>query len=573
MKNFYLLILLSIHTIMIQAQITELYKHNQTPTYSEVIAYYEQLAAVSSQAKLITCGPTDSGHPLHLFVIDKHKDFDAQKSRNRGKSILLINNGIHPGEPDGIDACIKIADDILRKKSNAYGLDSVVICIIPVYNIDGALNRNSTSRANQLGPESYGFRGNAQNYDLNRDFIKCDALNAQSFTEIFRTWDPDIFVDTHVSNGADYQHVMTLIATQHNRLTPPLGDYLQKSLSPFLYEAMEKAGFPMCPYVDMVDKTPDSGIYEFMDYGRYSTGYTTLFHTIGFMPETHMLKPYEQRVESTYELLKIFINYMNGHAGEIILVRNEAKLAGKTSVQFPISWTLDETNVSSINFKGYEAKYKTSDVTGLDRLYYDRTAPFEKPITYFNNYTVSKIITAPKAYIIPQAWRHVIKRLQLNKVQMHQLEKDTSMQVEVYFIENFETTKDAYEGHYLHSNIQVRSEIQTLNFYKGDFILYVNQEANRYMIESLEPEAPDSFFAWNFFDGILMQKEWFSDYVFEDLAAELLSEDAELRKILEEKKAADENFAKDAWAQLAFIYQHSKYHEPSHNRYPVYRLR
>jgi len=109
-------------------------------------------------------------------------------------------------------------------------LDKVVIVAIPVYNVDGCLNRGSYSRANQDGPESYGFRGNARNYDLNRDFVKCDSRNARTFNQIFRTWNPDIFVDNHTSNGADYQYVMTLIATQHNKLEAPLGEFLQNTM-------------------------------------------------------------------------------------------------------------------------------------------------------------------------------------------------------------------------------------------------------------------------------------------------------------------------------------------------------
>ncbi len=220
---------------MAQLQITELYKQNQTPQYHEIINFYRQLDEASDISKLIKYGLTDIGEPLHLFVIDADKEFNPELTRQRNKTILLINNGIHPGEPDGIDACIKLTSELLTQDDLQQALKNIVICIVPVYNIDGCLNRNSTTRVNQNGPNEFGFRGNAQNYDLNRDFIKCDALNAQSFTQIFREWNPEIFVDTHVSNGADYQHVMTLIATQHSKLTPPLNNYLKNTMLPYLY--------------------------------------------------------------------------------------------------------------------------------------------------------------------------------------------------------------------------------------------------------------------------------------------------------------------------------------------------
>ena len=228
--------------------------------------------------QLLEYGPTDSGEPLHLIVVDIDKDFNPVSIRAKGKSILFINNGIHPGEPDGIDACLKLLNELSVAKDLNEQLKNVVLCIIPVYNIDGALNRNSTSRVNQDGPEEFGFRGNAQNYDLNRDFIKCESLNAQSFTEIFRTWDPDIFVDTHVSNGADYQYVMTLIATQHSKLQEPLGTYLKQNMLPELYSGIAETGYPMCPYINEIKRTPDEGISGFLDLGRYSTGYLSLIH-------------------------------------------------------------------------------------------------------------------------------------------------------------------------------------------------------------------------------------------------------------------------------------------------------
>jgi len=557
---------------MASSQITELYKSNKTPQYNEIISFYKNLVKSWEYAQLMEYGLTDSGEPLHLLVIDTDKDFNPDTIHKRGKSILLINNGIHPGEPDGIDACLKLLTELSNSKNLKEQLKNLVICVIPVYNIDGALNRNSTSRVNQDGPEEFGFRGNAQNYDLNRDFIKCETLNAQSFTQIFRAWDPDVFVDTHVSNGADYQYVMTLIATQHSKLSAPLGTYLKETMLPHLYSSMKETGFPMCPYVNEINKIPDNGISGFLDLGRYSTGYTALFNTLGFMPETHMLKPYPERVESTYNLLKVYIEYSNSHSSEIISIRNQAKTNCKNASEFVINWKLDMDNKELFLFKGYEAKYKTSEVTGLQRLYYDKNEPFEKNIPFYDTYTPDQVITAPKAYIIPHAWRHVIERLTLNKIAMTTLLNDTVLEVQVYYIEDFTNTPNSFEGHYLHSDIKVRTEIQKIQYHKGDVMIYVNQESNNYIVQTLEPRAPDSFFAWGFFDAILMQKEWFSDYVFEDIAADLIKNDPALKTKLTEKQKSDPEFAANGWAQLRFVYENSIYHEKSQNRYPVARI-
>ena len=173
---------------------------NITATYDEVIAHYQALDRQYAACTLLTYGPTDSGKPLHLLVMAKDGQFDPQQVHQQQRPVILINNGIHPGEPEGIDASMMLARDLLAQERLP---ENAILCIIPVYNIGGMLNRG-TSRANQNGPETYGFRGNARNYDLNRDFIKTDSRNSRSFQQLFNTWQPDAFMDTHTSNGADY---------------------------------------------------------------------------------------------------------------------------------------------------------------------------------------------------------------------------------------------------------------------------------------------------------------------------------------------------------------------------------
>ncbi len=540
---------------------------NTTATYYEAVDFYEKLADTYPQIRLVEYGKTDIGKPLHLVVFSADNDFDAASLRNKNKRIILINNGIHPGEPCGVDASMMLLRD--------YALDgelpeNIVLAVIPVYNIGGAINRNAHTRANQDGPESYGFRGNARNLDLNRDFVKADSRNAQAFTQIYHEWQPDIFIDNHTSNGADYQYTMTMIATQHNKLESTLGKYLNDDLMPQLYADMKARNWEMTPYV-YARTTPDEGIIAFLDLPRYSSGYTTLFNTIGFIPETHMLKPFADRVASTRAFMESVIDAVEKDGDKIAELRRRANENVRTQTTFDINWELDTERVEMLNFKGYEAKQKPSDVSGLDRLYYDHDAPFEQEIPFLNNYKSSLSIEKPYAYIIPQAWHEVIERMKWNGVEMTQLTADKIIEGEVYFIGDFDT-RDAYEGHYLHSNVQVEKRVMPLPYFAGDYIVKADQITNRYIIETLEPQAPDSWFAWNFFDSILMQKEHFSPYIFEDEAAEMLRNNPALKAELEEKKNSDKKFAESAYAQLNFIYKKSKHYEPTHLRYPVMRV-
>jgi hypothetical protein len=570
MKRIYLIFLLCLGMQSYGQQTPfEKSQRKATATYPEVIKYYQELDKAFPQAKLITYGPTDFGEPLHLMVLSKDQTFDPVILRKQNKRILLINNGIHPGEPEGIDASMMLARDLLKNNKLP---DSVVIAIIPLYNIDGSYNRSSTSRANQNGPLAYGFRGNSRNLDLNRDFIKTDSKNSASFQQIFNIWQPEVFVDTHTSNGADYQYTMTLIPTQKDKLNPVLSQYLSDTMVPALYKQMAAKGYELTPYINSIEETPDAGITGFLEPARFSTGYAALHNSIGFMPETHMLKAYDKRVDATYKLLQTYVDVVVRDARQIGLNKQQADQQVVAQQKFPLEWTLDTARYDSILFKGYTAKMKPSEVSGTDRLYYDRKAPYKKYIKQWNNFIPSVSVTKPIAYIIPQAWSRVVELLKLNGVAVAQLAEDVKIPTEMYYIKDYKTAGTPYEGHYIHSALQVNPVKQNLQYYKGDFVVYVNQVKNRYIVETLEPQATDSFFNWNFFDSVLGQKEHYSAYVFEDTAAELLKDNPELKKLLEQEKVKNPAFAKSGAAQLQFVYKNSAYYERTHLRYPIGRL-
>jgi hypothetical protein len=545
-------------------------KGKETETYQEIIEWWKKADAASSYVSMKEMGPTDAGYPLHLVLVSSDKDFNISSIKKKNKIIIFINNGIHPGEPDGIDATMLLIKEINRTPKLLPS--NVVLAIIPVYNIGGTLNRSSNYRVDQNGPEEFGFRGNSQNLDLNRDFIKLDSKEAFTFTKIFHYLNPDVFIDNHVSDGADYQHVMTLLTSQHNKLGGEAGKFLNQQFEPALYSSMKEFGWDLVPYVNHFGETPDKGWNEFWDSPRYSSGYTTLWTTFSFVPETHMLKPYQQRVEATRDLMKCFIAFTSTHSREIIGIRNAQKKNQLTQQTFPIAWKWDRTKSTPITFKGYAAEHKASGVSGLPRLYYNREKPFEIKVPFYNEYIDTLSVQTPKAYIIPQGWYKVVERLAANGVQMRRIAHDTAIEVQWYRIESYQSGQRPFEGHHVNSGVQVSLHMEMVKFRKGDYFIPLNQQANRFLIETLEPQGEDSYFAWNFFDPILGQKEGYSDYHFEDVAAEYLKNNPELKNKLEQRRSSDSAFARNVNAQLNFVFQNSPYYEPDHLRYPVYRL-
>ena len=567
------ILLLAGLTQSLRAQVELRYAENETVTWQEAIDMYRWLDEQYEEARLLEVGWTDAGRPLHLFVIDRGQHFSPEQIRKSGKNILFINNGIHPGEPCGVDASLKLASDLLSgKDSCAHYLDQTVVAIIPIFNVGGALNRGSYHRANQNGPVEHGFRGNARNLDLNRDFIKLDSKNTQSLVPLLREWDPDIFIDTHTSNGADYPYTITLINSHTQRHESSQARFLDSTLLPFLFQGMEQSPYLMSPYVWSIRQSPDQGILAFMDYPRYTSGYVSLYNTIAFTVETHMFKAFEDRVLSTWHFLREALRFSGLYGKELTEVKKQAWQEKLKRKEFTLQWELDTSRHVPIHFMGYAAKKKPSKVSGQERFYYDRSDPWEKDIPYYKFFKPVISASVPDYYILPSAWEEVVERLQLNGVEMTALARDSIMEVDIYYIDAYKTVDRPYNGHYRHYDVETRMVRDKVQLLAGDWIIPARQDAIEYLVQTLEPRGYDSFFSWNFFDEVLFRNEYFSPYIFEDTAEALLKNDPQLKKEFREKQKEDPAFSESAYQQLRFIYERSPWSESTYMRYPVYRL-
>lgn len=547
---------------------------NQTSTWQDCIAFHQRLAEAFPQwLRFERIGRSDGGVPLHAGVFSTDGVFDPQEVKAAGRPVFFNNNGIHPGEPEGIDACMALLRDLCLDEARREALGNTVLLYVPVYNVDGMLNRGDSSRVNQVGPEAFGFRGNARHLDLNRDFIKADSLNARCFAQLFTRWDPDVMVDTHTSNGADYQHVMTLIPTQPDKLGGRTGAHLREAMLPALYADMAARGFPMCPYVNPVKEIPDDGIADFLDSPRFSTGYAALHHTIGFMPETHMLKPFSARYRSMRALVECALAYTVAHGDEIRAARAADRAAISAGKPVALNWQLDEQQSRPFRFSGFQAVYEPSRVGNYQRLRYDRSSPWQRDIPYFDCYLVKDATTPPRAYLLPQAWHDVMLRMHAHGLPLRKALRAGTLRAEAYRITRFEKRRMPFEGRHLHDVLEVASEPITAQVAEGDWLLAMGGPHDRAIVEMLEPLGIDSFFRWAFFDSVLDKKEGFSDYVFEDEAERLLAEEPGLAQRFEAWKAAHPDQLGDPQAVLGFLFRSaSRYAEPECGRYPVLRL-
>jgi hypothetical protein len=505
---------------------------------------------------------------------------------------LLINNNIHPGEPEGTDASMLLLRDMIffpEQYYNPYSIKplNLKITIVCQYNVDGTVNRGRPSRANQVGPDAYGFRGNAKNLDLNRDFIKMDSKNAMALVKLMANKRFDFMIDNHTSNGADYQHVLTYFHTRPEKFFNPRQQWIQPFEQEFRKRLLSDS-WKTAPYVETLKAIPDSGLYAFWETGRYATGYAALLGTVGYTVETHMLKPFPQRVLATLAFMENFIENLGWviipdiNSGYGLTSMPEFRKTGTLRSMptfypsepryLPLNFQLDKSTAEKIDFYGYTAGYKPSEVTGLPRLYYDRSKPWNRKIDYYSTYRPVDSVKVPRAYVVSSAYPEIVEMLKRNEVFVKRNSVDTQIAMRVSYIVDYKTVSRPYESHYLHYDVKVKDTILVLKISAGDYIVPVRKEWAALLINVLEPQAPDSYFAWNFFDGILQQKEGFSDYVFEDYAAEFLKNNPLKRAEFEEKKRTNPEFKASAWSQLQWIYQQTNLYEPTHNRYPVFRL-
>ena len=553
-------------------------------SYPEALAYYRTLASLHPEyARLYEIGTTDAGRPLQLFVIGRNLprfSLNAFASDVPGTNLnagvvgrptFFVNNAIHAGEPCGVDASMLFARQLLENDLTGFP-ERGIVAVIPAYNIGGMLRRGQDTRVNQDGPAAHGFRGNARNLDLNRDFAKQDSRNAQAITRLLRQLSPDVFLDTHTTNGSDHQYDLTVLATQPDKLGPVLGPYLRDTLLPRLERGMTARGFRTSPYFYTSGPPQETSLMPFVETPRYSSGYTALLHSIGIITEAHALKPFARRVRATEAFLhEAFTAWTDDH-DRIAARRRQNRVAIHAQDSITLAWRVDSTRADTLSFLGYEPVRTTSTVTGFERLRYDRTRPTSSRVVRYAYLQPAVRVPLPRAYFVPERHGDLVRQLIDYEPVLYVAEDQApAPTLTTYQISDYDTGTRPYEGHYLHFDVEVETMRQRTSLSELGYLLEVTPENARLLTALLEPQAPDSYFAWGVFDSYLQQKEYFSDYLFEDVAAKLLTHDETLREEFSRKREEEEAFRQNPRWQLDWLYRRSPYYEGA-PRYPVIRV-
>jgi len=550
-----------------------------TPSYADTHAYLQRLAAAASQAiHLSRFGVSPEGRDLMLVVAASGGEFTPQAARTSGKTILLVQSGIHAGEIEGKDAALMLLRDVSVKRKYPHLLDHVILVWLPIFNVDGHEHASAYNRINQDGPSEMGFRATAQNLNLNRDYMKADAPEMRDWLALFDAWQPDLFIDVHTTDGADYQYDLTWYMEQWGPLHAAVQKWQTHAFERDILPAFEKKHHLAAPYLELVDhRDITQGIANFGSGPRFSTGYVALRNRAALLVETHMLKPYAVRVKATYDFVLATLQRLardDGALRKAVMQADADTIAqgkaggGSLAVAF-------ETSKQSVPFtlKGYAFSQTPSDISGDTWVHYDPRQPKTYVVPDFRDLVPTKTVTLPAAYLVPAGWPGVADKLREHGIAFTRVDHPLHLDVERYRLAAPRWKPASFEGRHLLDDFTQKSENAAMDFAAGAIVVPLDQPLANLAANLLEPQASDSLLHWGFLDAIFEQKEFPDARVAERLAREMLAKDPSLKTEFEAKLADDGAFAKSPEARLAFFYDRSPWHATQRiGEYPIVRL-
>ncbi len=579
-KNLVLFIFLISSSLFAQSRnywLTDYEKSDclRTPRYDKTVAYCKRLAKASPWVYYTSFGKSPQGRDLPLVIVSKEKAFTPALAAKSGKVILLIQSSIHAGEMDGKDASLMLIRDIVVNKTKANLLDHTIILFVPIFNVDGHERFGPNNRINQNGPIEMGWRTTAQNLNLNRDYMKADAPEMRSMLRLFTSWLPDFYIDCHVTDGIDFQYDVTYAMEVYANIDREIAAWCRDKYLPFMISSVEKSGHQMAPYIfPREDRDLSKGFSTGAALPRFSTGYGAVQNRPTLLIETHMLKPYKTRVESTYEILDATIRFANNESRNLRALNKKADersaLLGQSgSSVLPLR--LESTNESRpLEFKGIRSTQQFSDISTSEWTIYTGE-PYTLTVPYFDKMRITDSVIVPRYYLVPREWMNVIEVMKAHGIVLFQLKDSLTQFVEYYKLNDPKWQERPYEGrHQVKFTSELLKEKRLIP--AGTIVVPTNQRSARVIINLLEPNGPDSFVSWGFFDAIFEQKEYAEDYIIEKLAREMIAKDPQLEKDFNEKLKTDTAFAKNPHARLNFFYQRSQYWDKTIGVYPVVRV-
>ncbi|MDZ4813421.1 MAG: M14 family metallopeptidase [Pseudomonadota bacterium] len=551
-------------------------KFTETPRYAQTMAYFERLDAASDKLCMKTFGKSPQGRALNVVVIAAKGECTPEQVHASGKEIVWIQAAIHPGENEGKDALMAFARDLTVLGKHDAMLKHVVLVAIPIFNVDGHERFSPYNRINQNGPNAMGWRATAQNLNLNRDYIKADAPEMQAWLRLWNAWQPDLLIDLHNTNGADYQYQLTWKFETAPNIHPALAEWNREALGKRVQRAMYRRDWKLFEYITPVDDTDiAAGLLMDASGPRYSTGYAAVANRAGLLIETHMLKDFRTRTLVNQDLLLEVLSEIGRNPGRLraAVRKAEAVTIARVSTPdkpLPMGFALSERSLDR-RFLGVAYTRTDSPISGAKWIEYDPKTPRNFNVSVRDDVQTTLSVAAPAAYLVPVQWQQVIDKLDLHGITYTRLDSDKRLRASAYRFDKVEWARQPFEGRLPITTLEQHEESAEFAVPAGSVLVNTAQPRGDLAMHLFEPQAPDALIRWGFFNAIFEQKEYAEPRVLERMARNMLAADSELQAQFDEK-LKDPVFAADRWARLYFFYQRSPYFDAEYMRYPVLKL-
>ncbi len=547
----------------------------ETPNYENSIKYFKKLADSSPFVNYFSFGKSHEGRDLPALTVSTEKNFSPTLQKRSKKALIMVQCGIHAGEIDGKDAMMLLIRDIVIENKYPGILDHINLLVVPIFNVDGHEKISPYNRINQNGPKEMGWRVNALNLNLNRDYLKAEATEMKHWIRLFNEWMPDFFIDSHVSDGADWPYTAMYETEKNQNINKGIADWTKEHFLPYVLSECEKAGHPIIPYVGFVDEFDiTKGINSGVMPPKLSTGYTAARNRQGFLIETHSYKDYKTRVDATYQICRVIFQLLNKEYARLKKLNREADLETSRlfyyTQSFPLSFKNDNKYVET-DFRIYKMIREKSFISGVDKRYYDNSKEESYKIPYYNSVEPSVSVKPPFGFVIPKQWSQFADIIKLHGAQVYTFSEDQKIKVTSYKMTDPKWRERPYEGRHLVNYKPEPVELEVM-VKKGSYFVPVNQQQAKVIIYLLEATSNESFAAWGYLDAVFEQKEYAEQYVLERYAMQMYNENEKIRNEFDLKIKEDSAFSASPQARLNYFYKKLPYYDNNIGVYPIYRV-
>ncbi len=264
-------------------------------------------------------GISPQGRALPLVVLSTDGVQTPAQARAIGKPVVLMLDGIHPGEVEGKEATLALLRDVLDGREGDW-LEPLVLVVVPLFNPDGndaldPANRrlDLSTLQGQPGP-LVGTRTQSDGINLNRDYMGHRAVEMRLLqTRVCIPWAPDLTIDNHATNGSVHRMDMTVDVphTSASGRSEPIV-FMRDRVVPEVIEAVRGRGFESGWYGNFIEdeaalaargvvdptQVVGEGWTTYPHNPRFGSNYRGLTGRLDLLLECYSYLPFERRVHT-----------------------------------------------------------------------------------------------------------------------------------------------------------------------------------------------------------------------------------------------------------------------------------